>query len=223
MGRNSYGEPDPHNNKWGGKNNVWGKRKSNGPQRDDEAWSKGAKIATCVVIGFVLLNGGFKGVTDTLANIVDFLKPKSEVVDTVKTKNVDDLNTVGYKKVDMDIDYDDVQDILETLLEDEDVSKEDNISNISFENVELVDYSAFENEKKFTKMIGKNLKNYENSVTFLSIADYSVQSDAFNQEFERVSQIIANAEKEGHFEKYNLSFVPGKPNSELFTVILTFT
>lgn len=192
-------DKDPGYNVRGGKFNVFGrsskKPKNSGPQRDDEAWSKGAKIATCVVIGFVLLNGGFKGVTDTLANIVDFLKPKSEVVDTVKTKNVDDLNTVGYKKVDIDIDYDDVQDILETLLEDEDVSKEDSISNISFENVELVDYSAFENEKKFTKMIGKNLKNYENSVTFLSIADYSVQSDAFNQEFERVSQIIANAEK----------------------------
>lgn len=221
---NSFGEPNSHNNKWGGKNNVWGKRKSSGPQRDDETWSKGAKIVVCCVVGFVLLKGGYKGVLETASNIKDVFVPKKEVVNTVDNKNIkNDNNNVGYQKVDVDIDYDDVVDIVEDLLNDSEYKDKDFVSEISTSNNVFVDYSAFYNKKNFEKKVGKDLDNYSESVTYFSVGTENLDSDALNKEFERIAEVIGKSEVEGSFTKFDMSIVPNKPNNGEYLVVLTFS
>ena len=118
-------------NTWGGKNNSWGNKNrkgssggSGGPQRDDEKWSKGAKIVAAGVVLLVLANTGLGPIIDTVQNVTDifdFGKENTEVVETSVKNNTgsNSKQSKGYKSVkgELDLDAGDVKDVLEYLSE----------------------------------------------------------------------------------------------------------
>ena len=120
---------DPHYNTWGGKNNSWGNKNrkgksSGGSQRDDEKWSRGAKIAVVGVVLLVLANTGFGPIIETAQNVVDVFDFGKDVKKQV-TSNNNATQSKGSNKVksgeenyksvkyDIDLDASDVKDILD--------------------------------------------------------------------------------------------------------------
>ena len=84
---------NPHHNTWGGKNNSWGNRNKKGksggggPVRDDEAWSKGAKVVAGGVVLLVLANTGLGPVVETAQNVMDVFDFGNDVKEQVASRN----------------------------------------------------------------------------------------------------------------------------------------
>ena len=152
---------DPHYNTWGGKNNSWGNKNrkgksggGGGPVRDDEAWSKGAKIVAGGVVLFVLANTGLGPVIETAQNVMDVFDLGNDIKEHKASSQATDSKGSGkvkrgednYKSVKCKVDLEaaDVADILDFF------STEFSASNVDTSDVKvnIIDYDAFNNDRK---------------------------------------------------------------------------
>ena len=129
-----------------------GKSGGGGPVRDDEAWSKGAKVVAGGVVLLVLANTGLGPVVETAQNVMDVFDFGNDVKEQVASRNntTDSKGKVksgkdNYKSVkcNVDLEASDVKDILDFF------NTEFQASNINTEKVKvnIVDYVAFKNDR----------------------------------------------------------------------------
>ena len=222
-------------NTWGGKNNSWGNKNrkgssggSGGPQRDDEKWSKGAKIVAAGVVLLVLANTGLGPIIDTVQNVTDifdFGKENTEAVETsVKNNTGSNLKqSKGYKSVkgELDLDAGEVKDVLEYLSEQLS-EKSVNTSNAS---AVLVDYSVFKNDKSYVKNIVNKLDRYSNTVSFVALSPNILSETEMDEEFYRISEIISNNNDIAGcgFTKFNTNGLKNNPSVGNFVFAVTFS
>ena len=217
-------------NSWGGKNNSWGNRNrkgssgnSGGPQRDDETWSKYAKIFAVGIAVLVFAKMGFGPVVETVENVFDFLDFGSEVTETVDNNINKDTQNGGYKSVKgkLELDESDVNDVLEYLYEKLDER------NVDIENgtAVFVDYSVFKNDKNYRKNVVEKLENYSNTVSFIALNSEKLSNEEMSSEFSRISEIIENNNDIAGcgVNKYDTSGLKNNPNEGDFIFSVTFS
>ncbi len=236
---------DPHYNTWGGKNNSWGNKNrkgksGGGPQRDDEKWSKGAKVVAGGVVLLVLANTGLGPVIETAQNVMDvfdFGKDVKEYADTNKTnskssnKNKKGNTKKGdtyedvYKNIknNADLEASDVKDILEYLHSNlaDDGTEAMNTKKAS---AIFIDYDCFLSEKKYVKNVMEKLDKYEDTVTFVAKCPDYMMTDDMQGEFDRISEII-NANLSGYdtvFNKVSMNALTNLPDPGNFVMSVTF-
>lgn len=235
---------DPHYNTWGGKNNSWGnknrKGKSSGgggPQRDDEKWSKGAKVVAGGVVLLVLANTGLGPVIETAQNVMDvfdFGKDVKEYSDTAKNssktsdkgagkqnKDYDDV----YKNIknNADLETSDVKDILEYLHENLSESKPSAMDTKKASAI-FIDYDCFLNEKKYVKNVMNKLEDYKDTVTFIAMCPDYVATEDMQAEFDKISEVIkANlSNNDSVFNKISMNALTNLPDPGNFVMSVTF-
>lgn len=220
-------------NTWGGKNNSWGNRNrkgssggSGGPQRDDEKWSKGAKIVAAGVVLLVLANVGFGPIVETVENVVDIFDFGKEVSNTVESnKGTSTVSNTkkSYKSVKgkLDLNEGDVKDILEYLSE----QLSEKSINTNKASAVLIDYSSFDNDKKYIKNVVEKLDKYSETVSFVAVTDKFVTDEEMTEEFYRISEIVSNNKdiSGSVFNKYNVNGLKNNPSIGYFVYAVTFT
>ena len=226
---------NPHYNTWGGKNNSWGNRNKKGksgggPVRDDEAWSKGAKVVAGGVVLFVLANTGLGPIVETAQNVMDVFDFGNDVKEQVASRNntTDSKGKVksgkdNYKSVkcNVDLEASDVKDILDFF------NTEFQASNINTEKVKvnIVDYDAFKNDKKYNKKIIDELSKRSGTVTFMAVCPDYLTEEEMRAEFERIDELITNNKDgipSGVFSSIKKNGGLNVPNSGSFTMAVTF-
>ena len=227
---------NPHHNTWGGKNNSWGNRNKKGksggggPVRDDEAWSKGAKVVAGGVVLLVLANTGLGPIVETAENVMevfDFGKDIKQYKDAAKnSKSSNSKKKTGadaYKSVNCDVDLEasDVKDILEFF-------------NNEYQSVDLkpekmkiniIDYDAFKNDKKYNKKIVNKLNSRSDMVTFMAVCPDFLTEEEMRAEFERISQMISDNKEglpDGVYWKIKKNGGLNVPEEGTFTMSVTF-
>lgn len=209
-----------------------------GPQRDDEAWSKGAKVAVVGVLLFTLAHTGLGPLVETAQNamdVFDFGQDVKEYTDTVKSdSNVSNKIGVGkqdrtyedfYKQVknNIDLEASDVKDILEYLHGELSKSNMSNMDTMKASAI-FIDYDCFISEKKYIKNVMNKLDNYEDTVTFIAKCPDYIATDAMQSEFDKISEII-NANLSGYdtvFNKVSMNALTNLPESGDFVMSVTF-
>lgn len=234
---------NPHYNTWGGKNNSWGNKNrkgksggGGGPVRDDEAWSKGAKVVAAGVCLFVLANTGLGPVIETAQNVMDVFDFKNDVKeyhDTVKSESKGSKNSKSSKandskynsiKNNVDLEASDVSDILEFLhteltKADAEAMDTDNTTAI------FVEYDYFKNDRKYQKNIMEKLEDYSGAVSFIAVHPDYLSDAEMQEEFDRVAKII-NGNTKGNnsvFRKIKTNALTNVPRAGSFVVTVTFT
>ena len=227
---------NPHHNTWGGKNNSWGNRNKKGksggggPVRDDEAWSKGAKVVAGGVVLFVLANTGLGPIVETAQNVMDVFDFGNDVKEQVASRNntTDSKGKVksgkdNYKSVkcNVDLEASDVKDILDFF------NTEFQASNINTEKVKvnIVDYDAFKNDKKYNKKIIDELSKRSGTVTFMAVCPDYLTEEEMRTEFERIDELITNNKDgipSGVFSSIKKNGGLNVPNEGSFTMAVTF-
>ena len=209
-----------------------GPGKGGGPQRDDEAWSKGAKVVAGGVVLLVLANTGLGPIVETAQNVMDVFDFGNDVKEHVTSKNnVADSKGSGkakrgednYKSVkcDVDLEASDVKDILDFF------NTELQASNINTEKVKvnIVDYDAFKNDRKYNNKIIDELSKRSGTVTFMAVCPDYLSEEEMHAEFERIDEIITNNKDgipSGVFSSIKKNGGLNVPNSGSFTMAVTF-
>lgn len=218
-----------------------GPGKGRGPQRDDEKWSKGAKVVAGGVVLFVIANTGFGPIVETAQNVMDvfdFGKDAKEYSDTVKSnsksnskssnkavsKQEDDYSSV-YKHIknNVDLEASDVSDILQylhgNLSESETEAMNTNQASAIF-----VDYECFTNEKKYIKNVMEKLDKYDDTVTFIAMSPNYLQTSDMQNEFDSISEMINNnlSGYDTIFNKISMNALINLPDPGNFVMSVTF-
>ena len=198
---------NPHHNTWGGKNNSWGNRNKKGksgggPVRDDEAWSKGAKVVAGGVVLFVLANTGFGPIVETAQNVMDVFDLGNDIKEHKASSQATDSKGSGkakrgednYKSVKCKVDLEaaDVADILDFF------STEFSASNVDTSDVKvnIIDYDAFKNDRKYNNKVIDELSKKSGTVTFMAVCPDYLTEEEMHAEFERIDKIVTE-NKEG--------------------------
>lgn len=207
-----------------------GPGKGGGPQRDDEAWSKGAKVVVGGVVLFVLANTGLGPIVETAQNVMDVFdlgndikeaKAASKASNTKsgKSKKVED----NYKsvKTNVDLEASDVKDILE-FFNAEFASSGVDPSDVK---VNIIDYDAFKNDRKYNNKIIDKLSKRSGTVTFMAVCPDYLTEEEMRAEFERIDKIITDNKDgipSGVFSSIKKNGGLNVPNSGSFTMAVTF-
>lgn len=225
-------------NTWGGKNNSWGntnrKGKSGGgggPVRDDEAWSKGAKVVAGGVVLLVLANTGLGPIVETAQNVMDVFDFGNDIKEAKASSKAESGKNSGkaksaedsYKSVKnkVDLEASDVKDILEFFQGEFSASGVDT-SDIK---VNIIDYDAFKNDRKYNNKIIDELSKRSGTVTFMAVCPDYLTEDEMRAEFERIDEIITNNKDgipEGVFRQIKRNGGLNVPNAGSFTMAVTF-
>lgn len=238
---------DPHYNTWGGKNNSWGNKNrkgksgGGGPQRDDEKWSKGAKIVAGGVVLLVLANTGLGPVIETAQNVMDvfdFGKDVKEYADTAKSTSKSNSKSSNkgagkkgttyedvYKHIknNADLEASDVKDILEYLHTKLSTERPEAMDTKKASAV-FIDYECFLSEKKYVKNVMEKLEDYEDTVTFVAACPSHLTVEDMNAEFEKITEII-KANLSGYdtvFNQVSMNALSNLPNPGEFIMSVTF-
>ena len=119
------------------------------------------------------------------------------------------------------MDAGDVEDILNYLSEQ---LSEKNI-NTKNANAILVDYSVFDNDKKYVKNIINKLDKYSDTVSFVAVTDKFLTESDMDAEFYRISDIVSNNNNisGSQFKRFNMNGLKNNPGIGYFVYAVTFT
>ena len=223
-------------NTWGGKNNSWGNKNrkggGKGPQRDDETWSKGAKVALAGVFLFTLAHTGLGPIVETATNVMDVfdlgndIKEQKLAKSNKSNKGKKDSESLGYSTIKNNIDLEaaDVKDILE-FLHNELVTSDSSSMATNETTAIFIEYDSFKNSTKYNKNIMNKLEKYEGAVSFIAVHPDYLSEAEMQEEFERVADII-QSNNEGNnsvFTKIKTNALTNVPRSGSFVMTVTFT
>lgn len=216
-----------------------GPGKGRGPQRDDAAWSKGAKIVAGGVVLLVLANTGLGPVIETAQNVMDvfdFGKDVKEYADTAKSNSNTKSSDKGVGKKDStyedvykhiknnaDLEASDVKDILEYLHGNLSESKAEAMDTKKASAI-FIDYDCFLSEKKYVKNVMEKLDKYEDTVTFVAKCPDYMATEDMQGEFDKISEII-KANLSGYdtvFNQVSMNALTNLPDPGNFVMSVTF-
>ena len=224
-------------NTWGGKNNSWGNKNrkgksggGGGPVRDDEAWSKGAKVVAGGVVLLVLANTGLGPIVETAENVMEVFDFGNDIKEAKAASKANNKNSGkaksaedSYKSVknNVDLEASDVKDILE-FFEGEFRTTGIDASDVK---VNIIDYDAFKNDRKYNKNIVDKLSKRSGTVTFMAVCPDYLTEDEMRTEFERIGELVSNNKDgvpAGVFRSIKRNGGLNVPGPGSFTMAVTF-
>lgn len=180
---------DPHNNKWGGKNNSWGhKKKENAepqyvPNKLFNAIAGGVCLFLCGALGWSLITSAYESIISAKGKV----EQVKEVADYITSAKQGTNGTYEFDiKKEIDLSASDVQSILEKL------SNYIESGTAISENVIILDYSEVGSFKDYEKEVINKLSKYSGSVTFVLIGNGIWSSDEALEEYEKMKAIATD-------------------------------